>query len=270
MQKEDYILGLHREEIDRLGFQHFIWQEQSHALWKKAGICSGMKVMDIGAGPGFATLDLSQMVGDEGEIIALERSGVYLDYLKNNISKNNINNIEILKQDLNHLVYPENSLDAAYSRWVFSWLERPEDVISKIAKTIKSGGVFALTEYFNWHSLQMIPENKYFERIRLAAFHSWNQMSSEINIAQKLPEILHDNGFDIELIEPVPALGKTHSLIWRWVTGFLLIYSDKLIQMGLLQQSEADDYARELPKIEQNPVSFIFGPQMVNIIARKK
>ena len=270
MKKEYYILGLHREEIQRLGFQHFIWQGQSHALWKKAGFCSGMKVMDVGAGPGFATLDLSQMVGDGGKIIALERSGIYLDYLKNNISQNNISNIEIIKQDLNELDLPSNLLDAAYSRWVFSWLEKPEEVISKITKTIKSGGVFALTEYFNWHTLQMIPENKHFERIRLAAFNSWNQMPSEINIAQKLPEILHNNGFDIELIEPIPALGRPKSLVWKWVTGFARIYSEQLIDMGLLTRAEADDYARELPKIEQNPSSFIFGPQMVNIIARKK
>jgi len=55
---ENYVLGTHEDEAFRLGLQHSLWTEHAHAIWKRAGIGFGAKVLDAGCGPGFATFDL--------------------------------------------------------------------------------------------------------------------------------------------------------------------------------------------------------------------
>ena len=57
----DYILGTHVEEISRLGVQHDVWRPVVLDCWKRAGITTGKCVLDIGAGPGYAAIDLANI-----------------------------------------------------------------------------------------------------------------------------------------------------------------------------------------------------------------
>src|ERR1700704_1993057 len=51
----DYVLGTNDEELDRLGLQHRVWRPIVLECWRRAGITHGWRVIDAGAGPGYAT-----------------------------------------------------------------------------------------------------------------------------------------------------------------------------------------------------------------------
>src|SRR5438477_215163 len=70
----DYVLGTHDEELARLGLQHRVWRPVVLDCWQRAGVTVDKRVLDVGAGPGYATVDLAEIVGTTGEVIALERS----------------------------------------------------------------------------------------------------------------------------------------------------------------------------------------------------
>src|SRR4051812_32983282 len=76
--EKDYVIGTHDEEIVRLGIQHRVWRPRVLECWQKAGITTGARVMDVGAGPGYATIDLAEIVGASGQVIAIERSAHFL------------------------------------------------------------------------------------------------------------------------------------------------------------------------------------------------
>ena len=71
--ERDYVLGTHDEEIARLGLQHRVWRPVVLECWRKAGVTVGSRVLDVGAGPGYATVDLAEIVGPTCEVVALER-----------------------------------------------------------------------------------------------------------------------------------------------------------------------------------------------------
>ena len=71
---QDYVLGTEDAEITRLGIQHRVWRPYVLDAWARAGIEPGMKVVDVGAGPGFVTIDLAEQVGRDGAVLAVERS----------------------------------------------------------------------------------------------------------------------------------------------------------------------------------------------------
>ncbi len=81
MADRDYVLGTHDDEIYRLGFQHRVWRPRALDAWTRARIGDGSRVIDFGAGPGFATMDLAEIVGPTGAVYALERSRRFLDTL---------------------------------------------------------------------------------------------------------------------------------------------------------------------------------------------
>jgi ubiquinone/menaquinone biosynthesis C-methylase UbiE len=72
--ERDYVLGTHDEELARLGLQHRVWRPVVLDCWHRAGITVGKRVLDIGAGPGYAAVDLAGIVGPKGEVVAIERS----------------------------------------------------------------------------------------------------------------------------------------------------------------------------------------------------
>ena len=66
MAEGDYVLGTQDEEIERLGLQHRVWRPRMLDAWRRAGIGVGHRIVDVGAGPGYATLDLAEIVGRGG------------------------------------------------------------------------------------------------------------------------------------------------------------------------------------------------------------
>src|SRR3954471_10837995 len=78
----DYLLGTHDEELDRLGFQHSLWRDYATALWNRAGFSPGNRILDVGCGPGFGTLDLSQLTGPAGRVVAVDLSPKYVDHVR--------------------------------------------------------------------------------------------------------------------------------------------------------------------------------------------
>src|SRR5439155_11319771 len=69
----DYLLGTHEEELARLGLQHRVWRPVVLDCWQRAGMTVGKRVLDVGAGPGYAAVDLAEIVGPTGKVIVLER-----------------------------------------------------------------------------------------------------------------------------------------------------------------------------------------------------
>src|SRR5213592_1014975 len=89
----DYVLGTHNEELARLGLQHRVWRPVVLDCWQKAGITVGKRILDLGAGPGYATVDLAEIVGPSGEVVALERSGNFVNAMRESIRRRGLTNV---------------------------------------------------------------------------------------------------------------------------------------------------------------------------------
>src|ERR1700756_4827918 len=92
--ERDYVLGTHDEEIARLGLQHRVWRAVVLKCWQRAGITVGKRVLDVGAGPGYATVDLAEIVGPTGEVVALERSNKFVSAMKERVRVRGLTNVK--------------------------------------------------------------------------------------------------------------------------------------------------------------------------------
>src|SRR5438477_1716030 len=99
-KERDYVLGTHDEELERLGVQHRAWRPVVLDCWEKAGVIDGSRVLDVGAGPGYATVDLAEIVGPTGEVIALERSQNFVRAMEEACRARSLTNVKIHEIDL--------------------------------------------------------------------------------------------------------------------------------------------------------------------------
>src|SRR5687767_12265633 len=129
----DYYLGTHDDELARLGVQHRVWRPTVLACWQRAGITTGSRVLDIGAGPGFATADLAEIVGPTGELIAVERSARYVQATADLCRRRGLTNVQVHELDLMADPLPARGLDAAWCRWVACFVSSPRKLVETIA-----------------------------------------------------------------------------------------------------------------------------------------
>jgi SAM-dependent methyltransferase len=264
--KNEYVLGTHDAELARLGLQHDCWRAQAYALWERAGFAPGHVLLDVGAGPGFATRDLARIVGPTGRVLAAEISDRYADH----IDKLGIPNVSVIKGDLLALELPEKTLHGAYARWVFSFVKDPLRVASNVARAMRPGGTFVLQEYVRYESMRLCPRGDAFAPVVRAVIASWKQTGGDAEIGIRLPGILEEAGFEIVDLRPQARIARPGTLLWDWPGSFFPLYAPTLVERGLLSEAERRAFEDEWRDASLDPSSFFYCPVVLEIVARKK
>src|SRR5690349_951559 len=123
MTEHEYVLGTHDEEIDRLALQHRVWRPEVHAAWQAAGFGAGHHLVDVGCGPGFATMDLAKVVGAGGRVTGIDASHRFLDALEAEAASRSLQNVTTVNQDLDDPIQIGPPIDGAWVRWVLAFVK---------------------------------------------------------------------------------------------------------------------------------------------------
>ena len=186
-REKDYVLGTHDDEINRLGLQHRVWRLRTLDAWKRAGFTAGQTLMDVGCGPGYATIDLAEIAGPKGRVVAMDRSRRFLDALESIRVQRGLASITTHELDLDEGDLPEIEADGAWIRWVFAFVKRPRNLLARIAGRLKPGGVMVVHEYFNYATWQLAPKSSELEEFVRVVMESWRADGGEPDIGLDLP-----------------------------------------------------------------------------------
>lgn len=113
-------------------------------------ITPGMKVADIGAGAGAYSFALSQMVGDNGRVYAIDVQKELLEKLKGETRRLHKNNIEIIWADAekaNGTKLRDNWLDAAVLSNILFQVENKKGVSDEVRRILKPGGKILVIDW---------------------------------------------------------------------------------------------------------------------------
>jgi SAM-dependent methyltransferase len=265
----DYVLGTHDEEIARLGLQHRVWRPIMLDCWERAGITVGKRVLDIGAGPGYATVDLAEIVGPTGEVIALERSSNFIEVMKERIRTSGLTHVKVREIDLMTDDLPPGPFDFSWCRWVLSFVVEPAAVVKKIAATIKKGGVTIFHEYGHYETWHYLPHLSSHLRFREHVIATWRESGGEPDSAAALPALLAENGLGVRSIRPHLYCIRPNDYFWQWPATFIETYLPRLQEMGRIDQKFSDQLRADLAAAAENPNSLMITPLVLEIIAEK-
>jgi|CXWL01.1.fsa_nt_gi ubiquinone/menaquinone biosynthesis C-methylase UbiE len=269
IQERDYVLGTHDEEIARLGLQHRVWRPRALDAWRRAGITVGQTLLDIGCGPGYASVELAEIVGAEGRVIAVDGSRRFLDFLGAQAAQRGIKNIECHEVDLDRAELPGSLVDGAWSRWVFSFVKSPRRVLEKVKAAIRPGGVLVLHEYFNYASWRSSPRLPEIEEFVSLVMKSWRADGGEPDIALDLLPWLGELGFKITSLRPIVDVLSPSDHGWQWLKTFLGVGTERLVDLGHLTADRAAMIKRSVAEMEKRPHVHMVTPAVLEIIAVK-
>ena len=268
-QERDYVLGTHDDEIERLGIQHEVWAARAMAAWQRAGIKAGQTILDIGSGPGYATLGLASVVGWSGRVIAVDRSRRFLDALDARRKQQGLENVQIVESDLDELRLEANSVDGAWCRWVLAFVMRPRELLARAATAIRPGGVFVSHEYFDYGSWRSMPPSALFATFVQATIDNWRRSGGEPDIGLQVPHCLEELGFSIESATPFIVVITPKDFAWRWPTSFMEIGLSRLVQLGAIDVERESEFREALAEVAETPTMRMITPGVLEVVARK-
>ena len=268
-KEQDYVLGTHDEELDRLGLQHRVWKPRMIEAWTNGGITEGSRVVDLGCGPGFATIDLAEMVGPSGVVMGVERSSRFLDFARSACQKRGFQNVQLLEADLSGTIEFSQKFDAVWCRWVACFLPDLNPLMDHLRGALKPGGTAIFHEYVNYATWQTVPRSAGIERFAAKVMESWRASGGEPNIVFTLLPRLIASGFEIVETKPIIFAVKPNHFTWRWPSSFINGHVKRLIELGQVDETWGREVLDEFGRLESSPDSLMLTPMVLQIIARQ-
>ena len=267
--ERDYVLGTHEEELARLGLQHRVWRPVVLDCWQRAGITVGKRILDVGAGPGYAAVDLAEIVGPTGEVVAIERSRNFIRSMETTCGARSLTNVKIHELDLMRDELPRGEYDFLWCRWVVSFVNEPPVLIRKLGNIMPKSSVAIFHEYGHYETWRFFPRLAMQERFREHVIATWRESAGEPDGAAQLPELLAENGFLIRSATPHIFCLRPADYMWQWPATFIETYLQRLIEMGRVDKKFADEVRAAFARAEENPNTRMLTPLVLEIVAEK-
>ncbi len=107
----------------------------------------GAKVADIGAGVGFFTWRLADVVGPSGTVYANDIQPEMIRMLKKNIADRGLTNVQPVLGKIDNPMLPKGTLDLALLVDVYHEFSEPQKMLDRIRESLKPDGRLVLLEY---------------------------------------------------------------------------------------------------------------------------
>ena len=175
-----------------------------------AGLDAGQTVLDLGSGGGFDCFLASREVGTEGHVIGVDMTPEMVEQARENIEKNDAENVEFRLGEIEHLPVADDSVDVIISNCVINLSPNKQRVFAEAYRVLRPGGRLAISDVVMTAD---IPET-----FRADPESVSGCVAGAASIAD-LETMLDQTGFKNVVIEPKD---ESHEFIREWSTEHAL------------------------------------------------
>jgi ubiquinone/menaquinone biosynthesis C-methylase UbiE len=134
-----------------------VFRDPYRAL-QAAGVKAGQQVLEVGCGPGFFTIPAAKVVGEGGNILALDVNPLAVEHVQQKIETAGVINTKTMLANASQTDLPDQSFDLVF---VFGF-PRPiggiETIWPELHRLLKPGGVLSVEG-------RLVPPSKLFEAV---------------------------------------------------------------------------------------------------------
>jgi len=238
-------------------------------LFHRAGISSGMSVLDIGCGVGDVSLLAARLVGRYGSVTSVDIDPAALATLEARASAEGMKHVECIQANMQEWK-PGRRFDAVIGRHILIHSKDPVAVLRDCAALLRERGLAAFHEYDFSVVHRGWPATPLRDRL-MGVFDQFFARASCSNIGSRLWKLLMDAGFERpDCRVEYPISGGSDSVYYEWLTeSFRSIYP-RAIAQGVIADGEFDFDTVEQRMREEATAgnSCIAAPAMVAAFAR--
>ena len=238
-ESTSYAMGHDDRERRRLRLQASILNPFTEQLFRRAGISSGMNVLDIGCGVGDVSLLAARLVGRSGSITSVDIDPPALQTLAARAAVEGLTNLECIQADIHHWK-ADRRFDAVVGRHILIHSTDPLAVIRACAALLHPRGLAAFHEYDFSVVHRGWPPTPLRDRVMAACDRFFGQATCA-NIGSRLWTLLMEAGFEQpDCRAEYPIGGGSESVYYEWIAESFRSIHPRAIAQGIVAEGEFD------------------------------
>ncbi len=160
-----YLLGDSPDALHRLLIQGQMLDPFTRWVFQEAGMSAGMKVLDVGCGPGDVSLIAADLVGKTGSVLGVDSSTEALRLACSRVQETGLNQVAFQEGDILRLSL-DDEYDAIVGRLILMHLPDPAAVVHHLTQYLRPGGLIVFQEYdLSGHADAFYPPSSLWEQV---------------------------------------------------------------------------------------------------------
>lgn len=219
-----YALGHADVEVQRLLLQGRLYNDYTEHALRLAGLRPGMRVLDIGSGPGDVSLIAARLVGPTGAVLGVDAAPEMIELATARASEQGLSAVHFKQAAIDAITLGE-PVDAIVGRLILMHLPDPAATLRNLSDFVRPGGVVAFSEN-DITATRSIPDIPLFRQVTTGIVRAFEAMGLSPQFGATLHTVFQDAGLGtprLTLGTPIGTAADTDILayaaeVWRLVS----------------------------------------------------
>ena len=229
-----YVLGHADVEVQRRLLQGRLYNDYTEHALRLAGLRPGMRVLDIGCGPGDVSFVAARLVGQSGTVLGVDAAPAMIELARARAVEKGFSTVHFMQSTIDAIALDE-PVDAVIGRLILMHLPDPAATLRQLSNWVRPGGVIAFSEN-DITETRSIPDMPLFRQVTRGIVRAFEAMGLSPRFGTTLHAVFQDAGLGaphLTLGAPIGTAADTDILayaaeVWRLVspiaqqTGFAI------------------------------------------------
>lgn len=261
-----YVLRGGQEGYDRLQLLASIRRPDTAELFRLIGVRPRMHCLDLGCGSGDVTFDLAHLTGPVGTVVGIDMDEDLLALARLATPAQGVSNVEFRAADVSQWD-EQDSYDLVYSRFLLQHLSDPVDLLRRMWRAVRAGGVLAV-EDADFGGLFCDPDNDGFDFYRTMYPRVCASNGGDATVGRKLSRYFAEAGIpapEMRLVQSFGASGDLKAL----AVATLEASGDEIVAAGLASRDEVATAIADLQAFADTAGTLIGDPRTFQVWASR-
>ena len=150
---------------------------------------AGMRLLDVGCGPGSITRGLAARLAP-GEVIGIDLSEDTLASAREEALERGVTNVRYQVASVYELPFEEAAFDVVFAHQVLQHLREPSAAIREMLRVLRPGGIIAARDV-DWGTVAYWPPDPWLDRFMQVHVSTWSQNGGDPFMGRKLRALLN-------------------------------------------------------------------------------
>ena len=241
-------------EVQRLKVQALMGWEKEYRNLQWFGLQDGMRILEVGCGPGFITEQLAERLPCS-RITGLDMDETLLKHAEGLLDEKARNNVNFVQASVYDTGLPDSSYDFVVARMLFLHLHQPEEAVLELSRVLKPGGKLVIIDIDDGIFGVVQPDIEGFQSIAQKFTEMQGKAGGNRLIGRSLPRLLQRTGFKEIGLETVAV----HSDL-AGIEGFQIQFDpnrfEGFYRNGILSESEFSTISKVANRLSEDPNSY--------------
>ena len=219
-----YILGHADVEVQRLLLQGRLYNDYTEHALRLAGLRPGMRVLDVGCGPGDVSFIAARLVGPTGTVLGVDAAPEMIELAGARAAEQGLSTVHF-KQAAIDAITLDGQVDAVVGRLILMHVPDPPATLRRLSSLVRPSGLIVFSEN-DITGARSTPDMPLFRQVTTGIARAFEAMGLSPQFGTTLHTIFADAGLGaphLTLSTPIGTAADTDILayaaeVWRLVS----------------------------------------------------